>query len=90
MKAQIIVIGGGFAGLQFIQNLKENEFEIMLIVFAKPKAWVKYQALGGNAIAAAALNTVVKKVPYLAIHMAIIRVVLHVPRLTLFVHQTNR
>jgi NADH:ubiquinone reductase (H+-translocating) len=31
MKAQIIVIGGGFAGLQFIQNLKENEFEIMLI-----------------------------------------------------------
>ena len=31
MKAQIIVIGGGFAGLQFIQNLKENEYEIMLI-----------------------------------------------------------
>ncbi len=30
-KKKIIVIGGGFAGLQFIQNLKEDEFDILLI-----------------------------------------------------------
>jgi NADH dehydrogenase len=28
---KIIVIGGGFAGLQFIRNLKENVFDILLI-----------------------------------------------------------
>jgi NADH dehydrogenase len=31
MKKKIIVIGGGFAGLQFIKHLKKNQFEIMLI-----------------------------------------------------------
>jgi len=31
MKKKIIVIGGGFAGLQFILNLKEDEFDILLI-----------------------------------------------------------
>ena len=31
MKKKIIVIGGGFAGLQFIKNLKPGSFEIMLI-----------------------------------------------------------
>lgn len=31
MRKQIIVVGGGFAGLQFIQNLKKNEFDILLI-----------------------------------------------------------
>lgn len=31
MKKRIIVIGGGFAGLQFIKNLKEGLFEILLI-----------------------------------------------------------
>jgi len=30
-KKKIVVIGGGFAGLQFIQNLKEDEFDILLI-----------------------------------------------------------
>jgi NADH:ubiquinone reductase (H+-translocating) len=30
-KKKIIVIGGGFAGLQFIENLKENEFDVLLI-----------------------------------------------------------
>ena len=30
-KPKIVVLGGGFAGLQFIQNLKENEYDIMLI-----------------------------------------------------------
>jgi len=31
MKKRIIVIGGGFAGLQFIKNLKEGLFDILLI-----------------------------------------------------------
>jgi NADH:ubiquinone reductase (H+-translocating) len=31
MKKKIIVIGGGFAGLQFIRHLKKNMFEILLI-----------------------------------------------------------
>jgi len=31
MKKKIIVIGGGFAGLQFIRNLKEGLFEVLLI-----------------------------------------------------------
>jgi NADH dehydrogenase len=31
MKNKIIVIGGGFAGLQFIKNLKKGLFDIMLI-----------------------------------------------------------
>jgi NADH dehydrogenase len=31
MKKKIIVIGGGFAGLQFIKNLKEGLFEVLLI-----------------------------------------------------------
>lgn len=31
MKKKIIVIGGGFGGLQFIKHLKKNLFEIMLI-----------------------------------------------------------
>jgi NADH:ubiquinone reductase (H+-translocating) len=31
MKKKIIVIGGGFAGLQFIRNLKRDRFEILLI-----------------------------------------------------------
>ena len=31
MKKRIIVIGGGFAGLQFIKNLKEGLFEILHI-----------------------------------------------------------
>ncbi len=31
MKEKIIVIGGGFAGLQFIRNLKEGLFEVLLI-----------------------------------------------------------
>jgi NADH:ubiquinone reductase (H+-translocating) len=31
MKKKIIVIGGGFAGLQFITQLKKNQFEILLI-----------------------------------------------------------
>jgi NADH dehydrogenase len=31
IKPRIIVIGGGFAGLQFIQNLKKDVFEILLI-----------------------------------------------------------
>jgi len=31
VKPKIVVLGGGFAGLQFIQNLKENEYDIMLI-----------------------------------------------------------
>ncbi|MFY7810445.1 MAG: NAD(P)/FAD-dependent oxidoreductase [Flavobacterium sp.] len=30
-KKKIIVIGGGFAGLQFIQNLKEDAFDVLLI-----------------------------------------------------------
>ncbi len=30
-KKRIVVIGGGFAGLQFIKNLKRNEFDILLI-----------------------------------------------------------
>jgi NADH:ubiquinone reductase (H+-translocating) len=30
-KKKIVVIGGGFAGLQFIENLKENEFDVLLI-----------------------------------------------------------
>ncbi len=30
-KKRIVVIGGGFAGLQFIKNLKKNEFDILLI-----------------------------------------------------------
>lgn len=30
-KQKIVVIGGGFAGLQFIQNLKKNVFDILLI-----------------------------------------------------------
>jgi len=30
MKPKIIVIGGGFAGLQFINNLKKNAFDIIL------------------------------------------------------------
>jgi NADH:ubiquinone reductase (H+-translocating) len=30
-KAKIVVIGGGFAGLQFIQNIKEDKFDILLI-----------------------------------------------------------
>jgi len=31
MKKKIIVIGGGFAGLQFIKNLKEDLFDVLLI-----------------------------------------------------------
>jgi len=31
VRPKIVVLGGGFAGLQFIQNLKEDEFDIMLI-----------------------------------------------------------
>lgn len=31
IKKKIIVIGGGFAGLQFIQNLKEDKFDVLLI-----------------------------------------------------------
>jgi len=31
MKKKIIVIGGGFAGIQFIKNLKEDLFDILLI-----------------------------------------------------------
>jgi len=31
MQKRIIVVGGGFAGLQFIQNLKKNEFDVLLI-----------------------------------------------------------
>jgi len=31
MKSRIIVIGGGFAGIQFIKNLKEDLFDILLI-----------------------------------------------------------
>lgn len=31
MKKKIIVIGGGFAGLQFISHLKKNAYEILLI-----------------------------------------------------------
>ena len=31
MKKKIIVIGGGFAGLRFIKNLKEGLFEVLLI-----------------------------------------------------------
>jgi NADH:ubiquinone reductase (H+-translocating) len=31
VKPKIVVLGGGFAGVQFIQNLKENEYDIMLI-----------------------------------------------------------
>ncbi|MCJ7449954.1 MAG: NAD(P)/FAD-dependent oxidoreductase [Bacteroidales bacterium] len=31
MKKRIIVVGGGFAGLQFIKNLREGSFEIVLI-----------------------------------------------------------
>lgn len=30
-KPRIVVIGGGFAGLQFIQNIKEDAFDILLI-----------------------------------------------------------
>lgn len=30
-KPKIVVIGGGFAGLQFIENIKENAFDILLI-----------------------------------------------------------
>lgn len=30
-KPKIIVIGGGFAGLQFIQNVRKDEFDILLI-----------------------------------------------------------
>jgi len=30
-KPKIVVIGGGFAGLQFIQNIKEDKFDILLI-----------------------------------------------------------
>ena len=30
-KAKIVVIGGGFAGLQFIQNIKQDQFDILLI-----------------------------------------------------------
>ena len=30
-KKKIVVVGGGFAGLQFIQNLKEDEFDVLLI-----------------------------------------------------------
>jgi NADH dehydrogenase len=31
MKKKVVVIGGGFAGLQFIRNLKKNMFDILLI-----------------------------------------------------------
>ena len=31
MKKKIIVIGGGFAGLQFIKNLQEGLFDVILI-----------------------------------------------------------
>ena len=31
IKPKIIVIGGGFAGLQFIQNIKKDAFDIILI-----------------------------------------------------------
>lgn len=31
IKQKVVVIGGGFAGLQFIQNLKEDEFDVLLI-----------------------------------------------------------
>jgi NADH:ubiquinone reductase (H+-translocating) len=31
MKNKIIVIGGGFAGIEFIKNLDENSFEVLLI-----------------------------------------------------------
>jgi NADH dehydrogenase len=31
MKKRIIVIGGGFAGLQFIKNLKKESFDVLLI-----------------------------------------------------------
>ena len=31
MKSKLIVIGGGFAGIQFIQNLKEGLFDVLLI-----------------------------------------------------------
>lgn len=31
MKKKILVVGGGFAGLQFIKNLKKDVFDIMLI-----------------------------------------------------------
>lgn len=31
IKKRIVVIGGGFAGLQFIQNLKEDKFDVLLI-----------------------------------------------------------
>ena len=31
MKKNVIVIGGGFAGIQFIKNLDENLFNVLLI-----------------------------------------------------------
>ncbi len=31
MKKKVVVIGGGFAGLQFIRNLKKNMFDVLLI-----------------------------------------------------------
>lgn len=31
MKKKIVVVGGGFAGLQFLQNLKPNLFDVLLI-----------------------------------------------------------
>lgn len=31
MKKKLIVIGGGFAGLQFVRNLKKNLFDVLLI-----------------------------------------------------------
>ena len=30
-KPKIVVIGGGFAGLQFIENIKENAFDIPIL-----------------------------------------------------------
>jgi len=31
IKKNIVVIGGGFAGLQFIQNIDMNDFNVLLL-----------------------------------------------------------